>query len=321
MFLANPYGGLANQLFGYAFARAVQEKTKAKEMLLSRRFFLRQYRDAEKIPEFFADYYELCPSKVRVCKGRFIEQIIRTVRGVYRRIFTEKADMLTVEQFKKRVNKGYICSRTTKSLCDDLNELPIHENGLILVEGLFQWPKAFSNLREEMRRELTLTIPLQVSAKKILQQIQESQSVCLHVRRGDYLRFASLQVCNYEYYAKGMEYLAKKIEHPYFFVFSDDIDWVKKNYNIPYPHTFVQENHEAPFELELMRNCKHFIISNSTFSWWAQYLCKYKDSLVVAPYPWFTDGREASLYLPDWHVIKVSNDTKGLRGNKQNENE
>lgn len=303
MLFANPYGGLGNQLFGYAFARAVQEYVGANKLILSRRYFSRQYSDLSGALEYFGDYYQLSPSKVRICQGRCAEQIVRVISGVYRRMFPENAATLTSEQWKARVKKGYICARNTVSICDSLQEMPLSNKKLLFVEGLFQWPEVFAVIRPALQHELTLRQPLQQNAEKVLEEIRSKESVCLHVRRGDYLRFEALQVCNYEYYSKGMSYVAERVANPHFFVFSDDIEWVKTNYKIPYPHTFVQEKHAAPFELELMRNCKHFVISNSTFSWWAQYLSEYKDSVVVAPCPWFSDGRKVSLYLPNWHVI------------------
>lgn len=186
--------------------------------------------------------------------------------------------------------------------CDNIAQLPLTQK-FNYIEGHFQWPSLFLPLRDKLREEISLKEPLSESAQFVLKEIKNCESVCLHIRRGDYLNVDFLKVCNYDYYRRGMDYIAEKVENPYFYVFSDDINWVEDNYTIPYPHRLVKEKHAAPFELELMRNCKHFVISNSSFSWWAQFLTENESAVVVAPRPWFADKRECSLYLPHWHVI------------------
>lgn len=94
-----------------------------------------------------------------------------------------------------------------------------------------------------------------------------------------------------DYYKKAISYISKHVETPVFFVFSDDIQWAKKNIDTGYKQFFVDfndasQNHE---DIRLMANCKHNIIANSTFSWWDAWLNSNTSKIVVAPAQWFAN--------------------------------
>ncbi|MDD4049999.1 MAG: alpha-1,2-fucosyltransferase [Candidatus ainarchaeum sp.] len=136
-------------------------------------------------------------------------------------------------------------------------------------------------------------------------------SVSIHVRRGDYLNSkicSEFNVCNLDYFYKGINLISKKITNPYFFIFSDDVMWCKKNLKIPFPHYFVEgDNKDTSLrDLQLMSLCKHNIISNSTFSWWGAYLNQNENKIVIAPKIWFNHS-DKSYYkdiVPD-NWIKI----------------
>lgn len=304
MILANPYGGLGNQLFCYAFARMLAAHTN-EHVYFSRSSFNRMYDSSFPKVEYFGDYFQLNPQLITVTNGAFSKELFRGCASVGRRIFTSKQETLTQNQFFEQAKKGYYVSRTTYSLCDNIKDIPT-TFPVKYVEGLFQWPAFFESIREQLKQELSLKLEIGNTNKDALEKIQKSESICMHIRRGDYLKFPTIQVCNYHYYKQAMDYISQCVKNPTFYIFSDDIEWVKGNYIIPYPHRYIEEHNLAPIELELMKSCKHFIMSNSTFSWWAQYLSKNGEAVVIAPTPWFADGRKTSLYLPHWVLLKSS---------------
>ena len=110
----------------------------------------------------------------------------------------------------------------------------------------------------------------------------EGEPIAIGIRRGDHVKVNASSDLNY--YNIAIEIICSKIHNPFFFIFSDDIDWCKKNLNINHEHSFVNGSESLPFEdMELMSKCQHNIISNSTYSWWGAYLNNNKDKIVISP--------------------------------------
>jgi hypothetical protein len=121
---------------------------------------------------------------------------------------------------------------------------------------------------------------------------KKENSVSVHIRRGDYVGHSSLGgMITDLYYARAVKEISNKKEHCKFFIFSDDIEWVKENMNFPESTQYVSspdmENYE---ELAIMSLAKHNIIANSSFSWWGAWLNSNPDKIVICPARW-TTGR------------------------------
>lgn len=127
--------------------------------------------------------------------------------------------------------------------------------------------------------------------KEILSLIDSSESVSLHVRRGDYQNLENIrffgQFCNGEYYKNAVSIIRKMVNNPIFFIFSDDINWVKENMN--FENAFyidVNSGSDSWIDMYLMSHCKNNIIANSTFSYWAAML-RDKSGIVLYPRKWW----------------------------------
>jgi hypothetical protein len=161
--------------------------------------------------------------------------------------------------------------------------------------GYFQSEKYFSRNAASIRNLYTLANPPDRSNKQILDQIAGTTAVSVHVRRGDYIsnphtnRFHG--TCSLDYYDTAFRMLMKRVGNVGFFVFSDDMAWVRENIKPPASTVYVDYNKEhAPCEdMRLMSACKHHIIANSSFSWWAAWLNPAADKIVIAPKRWLNN--------------------------------
>lgn len=131
----------------------------------------------------------------------------------------------------------------------------------------------------------------------------EIESVCVHVRRGDYFspQFVDIYgVCDIMYFQSAIDYLMVRMDNPVLFIFSDDLEWVKNNLELPSSSVFIDNYQVNQFSyIYLMSLCKHNIISNSSFSWWGAFLNFNKDKIVISPSKWTLISTQ-TLALDEW---------------------
>jgi len=150
-------------------------------------------------------------------------------------------------------------------------------------QGYWQSPLYFDFIRDKLINEIKLKDTFKNQYGLDLEkEIKNTNSVCLHVRRGDYLNHPNHLVLPLGYYKTAIDIMLDLKQDCQFFVFSEDIVWTSQNL----PSGFHHINGEACIDFELMKLCKHHIIANSTYSWWAAYLSNYKNKLVIAPQKW-----------------------------------
>ena len=163
------------------------------------------------------------------------------------------------------------------------------------LEGFWQSERYFKSIESILKNDFQLKEPLNEENKKWMNQIVSCESVSLHIRRGDYVSNTNSQHshnnCNNEYYIKALNKIKQKHNNSKVFVFSDDLKWCKENLKLDNTTYFVDANQANNFHLDmyLMSQCKHNIIANSSFSWWAAWLNSNKDKMIVAPVNWFSD--------------------------------
>ena len=164
---------------------------------------------------------------------------------------------------------------------------------LIYFKGFYQSEKYFEGIKDEVRQAFTFDLSQanEKSLKMLARMDNEDNTVSLHVRRGDYLQAkhwnAIRHICQLPYYQNALSKLKELVAEPVFYVFSDDIDWVKDN--LPLENAiFVDWNkgQDSWQDMMLMSHCRHHIICNSTFSWWGAWLDPRKDKIVIAPERW-----------------------------------
>ncbi|MEM7030094.1 MAG: alpha-1,2-fucosyltransferase [Chloroflexota bacterium] len=167
----------------------------------------------------------------------------------------------------------------------DVLALPDHT----YLYGYFQSEQYFRGIAPIIQADLYLDlVPISNTASAVLMKIKNSESVSIHVRRGDFLQMPDYQVCSQTYYANAIAFIRQRLEQPHFFVFSDDPGWCKANLHFDNT-TFVTLPPSCPqpiYDFWLMQQCQHNIIANSTFSWWAAWLNCNPNKMVIAPNRW-----------------------------------
>jgi len=175
--------------------------------------------------------------------------------------------------------------------------------------GGWQSEKYFKDIKNNIRKLYSFHKLLTGKALEISKEIQNTNSVCIHVRRGDYvtspLYNEVLGIQELSYYTKALEILKSQRPVDSLFVFSDDINWCKKNLTFTIPANYMDyDTSEKKYitDMHLMSLCKHFIISNSTFGWWAAWLGNNKEKAVIAPKNWFKNPAFSSTDIvpDDW---------------------
>ncbi len=161
------------------------------------------------------------------------------------------------------------------------------------LSGYWQSPNYFDSFDSLIRDEFTFHQQLSDENLEIERLIKTVNAVSLHIRRTDFQNTISTSVhgiCSLEYYENAVEFISTKSINPHFFVFSDDIDWAKENLKLPYQLTFISGNNgdKSYIDMQLMSACKHNIIANSSFSWWAAWLNSNTSKIVIAPKTWFS---------------------------------
>lgn len=160
----------------------------------------------------------------------------------------------------------------------------------VWCSGISENPCYFNDIRKKLMKEFTPRLSLLEHNKRLMETIIESNSVCLSIRKGDFLVPGNekYDICDDMYYASAIDHMKRHVSNMKLIVFSDDIEFVKHNMHFDVPVIFENNDGKDPTweKLRLMYSCKHYIISNSTFSWWSQYLSRNDDRIVIAPRPW-----------------------------------
>lgn len=291
-------GGLGNQMFGYAFMVRLSKDYDARLFHpygnRSRRYGHAGFQ--------LEEVFNLRPSDrnrdVRVAAFKFFWHVIR--------LFSKRRrlDLLKIVGMNEVKTKDNFVFYPEVFLSRQNNELFI---------GTWQSWRYFEGAEEEVRKAFTFQEELlNEYTRRMKLDIESCNSVSLHVRRDDYLLPNYLQgfggICTVSYYQNAIAYLRQHTTCPKIFVFSDDIDWCRKNLDLK-DATFVEGNHDGESwqDMYLMSRCCHNIIANSTFSWWGAWLNTHPDKIVVAPDRWW-NGLADDVVPEMW--IRISGEAK-----------
>jgi hypothetical protein len=161
----------------------------------------------------------------------------------------------------------------------------------LFLNGYFQSEQYFLDCRDVILKDLKVVSALKPETQALIKEVQACNSVSVHIRRGDYLLHELHNTSKEVYYNKALDYIISHVTSPVYYLFSDDMDWVKANFKTNSKTVYVDINDAASNyeDLSIMSHCKHNIIANSSFSWWGAWLNENPDKIVTAPEVWFND--------------------------------
>ncbi|MFS1539932.1 MAG: alpha-1,2-fucosyltransferase [Candidatus Phlomobacter fragariae] len=258
-------GGLGNQLFQYATAYALAKNNDAELIIDNREYKKYKLHGGYRLNNFCIEGREIS------IKDKLLFPFFLSKLAWKYNFFVKNFRRYYIEKF---------------GLTDKI------ENFVVLI-GYWQNAEYF---KEYYKNLVDIFTPIYIPKDGVKQynEIKFGNSVCMHIRRGDYISNPNALnfhgICSLDYYKKAVNYLNEKIKDPVFFVFSDDREWC--DINIPFilgdkiKYNLINENDQET-DLWLMSKCKHHIIANSTFSWWGAWLAQSSDQIVIAPEPWF----------------------------------
>lgn len=283
MITLNLSGGLGNQMFQYAAARALTEKHKTGLTL--------------ELNEF--EYYPLRSYMLDRFKLDKNIQTVTTHQGKLKRVLNR-----IIPDTKTYTEPHYHYDPAFFDQGTDVN-----------LKGYFQSPRYFEDIQGIIRDEFTLSEPLSETGQEYQTQIEGTDiSVSLHVRRGDYVSDAKTQAvhgsASVEYYETAVNHIRSSYgDDIHIFIFSDDPAYVEKTFAFCPDKTIVKGNTDIPHEdMMLMAACDHHIIANSSFSWWGAWLNPKADKTVIAPKQWFSaetlkTKSTQDLFPKDWITL------------------
>lgn len=189
------------------------------------------------------------------------------------------------------------------------DELEVAPEGSLMLDGFYQNISEFQNVIDEVKEQFTFKNKFNENILKLSEQInQREDTVCIHVRRSDYVNNPTANahhgVLGIEYYESSKKLIENKYANPVYYVFSDDIEWCKNNIKSNYEMHYVGEDYYGDRDsghLYLMQSCKNHIIANSSFSWWSAFLAN--SSYTIAPKKWRLDSTGCDIILDNWEKI------------------
>ena len=193
----------------------------------------------------------------------------------------------------------------------DFSYSPIPKySGNIRLKGYYQSPKYFLDYEDKIKELFKLPEDLDTFAVEYMKKFEGKTTVMVHIRRGDYLKLSKTHhIQGISYYKNSKHIIEHKLGYrPVYIYFSDDKQWVRENLSLEYDDIIVEDVKNDYEEFAIMQQCNHFIIANSSFSWWAAWLGSKKEvSCIIAPLQWFGPlgpKNWMDIYPQNWITLK-----------------
>jgi hypothetical protein len=279
--------GLGNQMFQYAFYRALKANWPETKIDVSE-FRHRRHHNGYELEQVF----DIVPDHASRKECDSLADQSKDLLSEFRRRFLRVQLECT----------GTLVRESELGACFH-PELLTMRNGYF--QGFWQTERYFLPVAGPLRTAFTFRQPMDAVNSRIAEEIGSCEAVSIHVRRGDYVKKRRLEtigsVCTPRYYRDAIAQIRARVPQPRFFVFSDDPAWVRKNVKVDDAlHVDVNTGPASFRDMQLMSLCKHHIIANSSFSWWGAWLNSNPGRLVLAPDVWLRGASMPDVVPEGW---------------------
>lgn len=299
--------GLGNQMFQYAFLLAMKKRFPKEKIVyddttyifhdVHHGFELSKYFNLDTPKLKWENYRKIYPFCYTVIQHEWTKKIYKK-SGIFKAGISKLDNVFGEKVVHHKDKKVY---QYTPEVFDISNQ-----DKTILYEGYWQNINYYLGMEKELREVFDFTTMMKLSEgeERLLELIENSEAVGIHVRRGDYINNPAFDLCNKEYFQKAIDYLTGQKKRLKLFFFTDDRAYVEEVYK-EYNPCVINHPENSGLDMYLMSRCKHNIIANSSYSFWAAYLNSNEDKVVVAPkYVYRNRGRIEEFSVPEtWHII------------------
>lgn len=292
-------GGCGNQFFQYAFARSIQEQTGQELTICWDSVFKSShlFNGGEDCLQYFQTKYSTDAGKLKRKPAWILLTVINKIYSCIRKY--RKYEMYDSRDYVYQTKAAGILSYFGIIFFGaSYRPLRIPKTKDIVISGYFESDKYFKAIETEIKEELRVKKEFPVLNKRMYTEICKSNSVCVSIKRRDIKNNAYAYDISYFYHA--LSYIKARCADMVVFCFSDDIEWCRNNFFWDGEIYFESGKDPIYEKIRLMSACRHFVIHNSTFSWWAQYLSDCSDKIVIAPSKWMDVPWPIDIYCGGW---------------------
>ncbi len=303
MKIVNIIGGLGNQMFQYAFAVALQRKYPEERVLIDTQLYSFPLLKTYKGNNFYHNGFEIQQifpnASVPIASFKEIAEVSYYIPNYILNKAIKRFVHHRKSEFIQSYKEAYVFNSN------------VFKSNASYFDGYWMSPAYFDFCRNDILKIYAFSDFKSAENKELAFLLKSKNSVTMHIRRGDYVGAENFKdICTLAYYRNAVIEVRKIISNPEFFIFSNDLDWCRKNLKEEFGDSkvvFVTNNKGADSycDMQLMSLARCNILANSSFSWWGAYLNQRDDHIVFCPEKWVNNLCYDDVYVGDWNKISI----------------